>query len=693
MNKSPFNVKILEPNSYISARNCLPVTSFAMYEPSTTSFHPDGFFSEVIFGQIGSSQRLIKRGYIELRTEVVTPHLFKQIISMKKTLYMGIMKGDTYAVFDKSVKDFVKVPDTDPNAETGYNFFISNIKKVDFQYTDSVQRANKIKLIDKYRDEMLIDKYIVLPAGIRDVRMKNGRPSSEEINKIYLGLLSLANSLPDNHTVDPIFDPIRLQIQMKVVEIYDYIENLMNGKHGFTQGKYSARDIVYSNRNVITAAVMNNADTPDSKRMFSIDEVETPLYQTMKGAVPLVVNNLKTGFFDTVFNPENKTTYLIDRDTLELNSYEVDDESYRKFTTVEGVEKIINDFRNQELHFKPVTIKVVKENGKFDYKYLALIYDTGDKVYYIRNVNDFVESYSRKVEYRDAIPSLSIFDKLGLDKSDFIVEGSCACYSYGMDIKPTDIDIIPNSRALAILNNLPKKDTDKFGDFTVELDNVDVHVKHNLFNVTDDKKFAELKKDTTKINDHYYLSAPTMLERYTSINRVKDKFKIEYLRSIIFDKSKLRPLTYVELCYIATYMALHDKHATATRYPVLNLQGLVVYKLHLMSTAVSRQVTFAQSAGGGGLVLPEYPRMDSPVRASMSLHPATLALYDADHDGDTLTLNILMSKEANQEIEDYINSKLSMLDASGGLIYGLDGSADNVKMAMTFLTFADLSEK
>jgi hypothetical protein len=52
-----------------------------------------------------------------------------------------------------------------------------------------------------------------------------------------------------------------------------------------------------------------------------------------------------------------------------------------------------------------------------------------------------------------------------------------------------------------------------------------------------------------------------------------------------------------------------------------------------------------------------------------------------------------MSEEANKEIDGYINSKLSMLNASGGLIYGLAGSAANVKMAMTFLTFADLSEK
>lgn len=59
---------------------------------------------------------------------------------------------------------------------------------------------------------------------------------------------------------------------------------------------------------------------------------------------------------------------------------------------------------------------------------------------------------------------------------------------------------------------------------------------------------------------------------------------------------------------------------------------------------------------------------------------------------DTVTLNILMSEEANKEIDEYLNSKISMMDADGSLIYGLSGNAANVQMAMTFLTFNPLPE-
>jgi hypothetical protein len=52
-----------------------------------------------------------------------------------------------------------------------------------------------------------------------------------------------------------------------------------------------------------------------------------------------------------------------------------------------------------------------------------------------------------------------------------------------------------------------------------------------------------------------------------------------------------------------------------------------------------------------------------------------------------MTVNFLLSEEANTEIENYLKSNISMLNANGGLIYGIDGAAANVKMAMTFLTF------
>lgn len=40
-----------------------------------------------------------------------------------------------------------------------------------------------------------------------------------------------------------------------------------------------------------------------------------------------------------------------------------------------------------------------------------------------------------------------------------------------------------------------------------------------------------------------------------------------------------------------------------------------------------------------------------------------------------MSLIILMSDEANKEIEDFMKSPISMVDASGKLVYGLDSAS------------------
>lgn len=89
--KAPFNVSVIDPDEYVKRKGCLPVTSHSVYEPSTQLFHPDGLFSEVIFGQMGSNDRLIRRGYIDLHTTLINPHLYKQIMRLKVCIKMWLL--------------------------------------------------------------------------------------------------------------------------------------------------------------------------------------------------------------------------------------------------------------------------------------------------------------------------------------------------------------------------------------------------------------------------------------------------------------------------------------------------------------------------------------------------------------------------------------------------------------------------
>lgn len=691
--KAPFNVSVIDPDEYVKRKGCLPVTSHSVYEPSTQLFHPDGLFSEVIFGQMGSNDRLIRRGYIDLHTTLINPHLYKQIMRLKG-MYKDVVAGKKYAYFDKDVKDLAVTDSNDPNGNTGYSFFLSVLPKIEFKKNASIQRINRVNTVEMYKDRLFITKMLVLPAGVRDVKVTNGRASSDEINKIYLALLSLAKSLPESGTDDPMYDVIRYQMQQKVMLIYEYIRALMKDKHGFAQGKYTARAVVYANRNVITAALTTKVTSANSPAIFSMDESEIPLYQAMKGAVPLVVYHLKTKFFDNAFDSQSNTVLLVNPVTKESSYYEIDDAELRKYTTLEGIETIVDDFRHTEFAFEPVLIKlkepVVIEGQKYEALPLSMVYDYNNHVTIGKSYSDFADSYSKRETYKDILEHT----EMEIDPESFIVEGSSSIAAFGMDIHPKDFDVIATSDFIKEFKDQStgKVIEDNDVGIKIEFKNYTLHITNKGWGIKNDDDFNKFKQENAiKITNHYYVSPAQMCAKYAALNRLKDKVKLEFLNTIVPHKAYYRPITIVEMCYIAAYTALHNKCCTVTRYPVLNMQNLVPCKIHLMTTTPGRVVTFQTAPGIPSIELPEYPVIPSEsaikvaLKQSMSLHPVTLDYLDADHDGDTVSLNILLSDEATKEVHEFLDNKISLLTMTGDLIYNLS-SKWVVPMSFLFAT-------
>lgn len=63
-----------------------------------------------------------------------------------------------------------------------------------------------------------------------------------------------------------------------------------------------------------------------------------------------------------------------------------------------------------------------------------------------------------------------------------------------------------------------------------------------------------------------------------------------------------------------------------------------------------------------------------------------------DYDGDTLSLNILMSDDATEEQRAYADKPLSLVDANGNLIYGLN-SCRVTKYQMFLTSWHPLPQK
>ena len=539
-----FNISIMDVNRFISDNNLLEVTSPFIHVSSSTEFDPCGIFSERIFGTLATQARLVRMGYIKLNCRVFHPIIFQNIQALKR-FYTEIMSGRSYAKWDPIERDFVRSSEDEEGADTGFSFFLKYFDQIKFNKNASLKRNDKIDVIMKYKDRLLIDKCIVCPAAIRDLKDENGRVEKDSINNLYVSLLERAKAMPKNSDTDPIYDQVHYSIQRKVLEIYEYLLEFVRGKRGFFESKLCARAVAQGTRNVITSATMECSD-PSSPQYHKLDEVKIPLYQAAKAFSSLVMYYMKTMYYGTIIQDGADQIPLIDPETFSIQYVQISDKDRDSMLTAEGIMKTIDKFRDPEYRWRPVGALA---NGK--QYFLYLVYEYEDEIYIFRNLEEFKTIYS------------------------------------------------------------------------------------------------EVKKKP-------------------------------------IDQSKVRPLTYAELIYTATYQASKGKSGTVTRYPVTDEQSIFPGKVHLVSTAPGRIIKLMTSIETGQYILmPEYPILGKGFLDAVMFHPSKRAGLSADFDGDTISFIPIFSKEANEECDRYYHDPSNYVHPDSSSMIGTDDLVDICLHAFT----------
>lgn len=544
----PVNITIMDVATFIHERQVLPVTSSLTLEPSTNLYHSEGLYSETIFGSVGSPDRMLRFGYIELNTYIFNPKIFK-LITQLGGIYKDIMSGTAYAVFDPVTKNFERVigdPQSTEGADTGYSFFMRHFHELVFSTTESSKRDERIEVIEQYKNQALMNRYLVEPAGLRDITNdSSGRLVQDDVNKLYASLLLYTRSIPKG-SQSVLYDSVRYQIQSKAQEIFEYIENFLDGKRGFIQGSFARRKVAMGTRNVITAAPFIAA-SPEDPQLLKTDDVMVGVYQTIKGLQPYTKHVWNTLFVAPIFKTESVSQIaLSDPKTGKLVYTSISPAVRDVWTSSEGVDKLINSFRNTDLRRKPVIVTDVE--GK-DYA-LLLVYDEGDTVAFCRSIDDLESRWPTKIV-----------------------------------------------------------------------------------------------------------------------------------------RSKLRPITYIELFYLIAETISIGKHAIVTRYPVIEQGSSYVAEIHVVSTTPSRSVEMINllSPELPPMILKQYPVIGSPYMDAMMVHPSKLAALGGDHDGDKVSCEYVWSRDANDECAAYLKTTRSVINTDLRFITG--GSNYLIDLQLHCLTY------
>lgn len=380
----PFNIEITNPQR-IPWAMMRPVTSLDIYDGLTTDLNDNGLYSIPIFGRVGSEERDERFSYIHIKSSVFHPEIFKSLTALKQ-MYAGILSGNTYAIWDENEKDFIKSSALE--GQTGYSFFVEHWNKIEFKETGSPKRSDKIKLIAKYKHLALHRNIPVLPAGLREIQVdERGRTVENEVNDMYRKLLSAANTVADDPTLanSSLYDNARWTLQNRFNELYEHFAGMLSGKRGLLQQKWGSRRVFNGTRNVLTAAQLGTSAL-GSMTAPDMNNTRIGLYQLARGALPLTIHMLQKGWLSKVF-ANGSLASLVDRKTLQQVDQEIDTMTLTKWTTQEGLEKLINGFRDPHLRNKPITV-----NGN----YLGLVYSDGERFKIFGGIAELPNNLSRK---------------------------------------------------------------------------------------------------------------------------------------------------------------------------------------------------------------------------------------------------------------------------------------------------------
>lgn len=185
---------------------------------------------------------------------------------------------------------------------------------------------------------------------------------------------------------------------------------------------------------------------------------------------------------------------------------------------------------------------------------------------------------------------------------------------------------------------------------------------------------------------------------YLTLVYLDDKKNFRIIRDINeippgFDQKWARPITYSELIYLSGLSMWYTLRGFVTRYPVENYNSSIPVSIYVKTT-VTGELRYPLGPDfkrdpTAPLAL-EYPILEVGKVAqwhdSTSVAPTVLSPLGADFDGDTVSVNIVYSKESIEEINKFFSSRIAYLSPSGDLAFS--SAIHTVNLVLRYMTGA-----
>ena len=242
-------IKLLDLSKY--SNSLVPVTSPEVFSGSASSsdFHPEGVYSEVIFGPLESKNRMDTFSYINLNATIIHPIISTIFYRLDRKIINYISTNKYFDITKKG--ELIEVED----GMTGLSDFIKNFSKIKFR-GETADRDRLIKLIDKsYKDNNLfVNKMPIIPPFYREIYQdQSGQWTEDELNTIYTTIIRKTISVKSQSKSGGVLANLLYYGIQKSVDVhYEYIKKKIEKKSGLIRNKLMGKRVDYSGFAVIT---------------------------------------------------------------------------------------------------------------------------------------------------------------------------------------------------------------------------------------------------------------------------------------------------------------------------------------------------------------------------------------------------------------------------------------------------------
>lgn len=286
-------IKLTDHDNYIREHKNKEVEEPFLFEGKDQSPNPKGLLSHEIFGD-NLKDRRYKMGYIKLDGKYIHPLIYSRIFKRSMRKIDDLLSGRKKYV----LSDSGSLVENEEDGGTGIEFFYKNYNKINLKNLrikedDSVLLKDLKKVIKvKDRNEIFIDKWLIIPLAYRDINtQESGHVSLDILNEKYKKLLYLISIVEDGKD-NPLFDKhgVRFRIQLLLVDIFSFLLNKTFGKDGVLRRKVMSRNIDYTSRLVLSAPHFDSEIFGESP--VNIDTTGMPLSAAADMYAPFVINNM-----------------------------------------------------------------------------------------------------------------------------------------------------------------------------------------------------------------------------------------------------------------------------------------------------------------------------------------------------------------------------------------------------------------